>query len=175
MKNLARLFLSAGIALGLAQVIHASEEWAPPPTDQQIAHFFLTLNKSEVDAGQLALRTSQNPQVLQITKTLVADHSSLNVEATALFARVGLVPQDNDSSRSLQKSADDMFAKLQTLKGAEFDKVYIAHMLHGHQEAVTNLDQILIPNVKNAEFKALLVKARGIIASHLDKLAKIQL
>ena len=57
---------------------------------------------------------------------MVRDHTAVNDKALALVKKLNVTPEDNDTSRSLAKQADEERAKLMRLNGAAFDKAYVA-------------------------------------------------
>ncbi|HET8832227.1 MAG TPA: DUF4142 domain-containing protein, partial [Casimicrobiaceae bacterium] len=65
-------------------------------------------------------------------------------------------------------------AHLKTLKGAAFDKAYVAHEVVYHQTVIDAMDKTLIPSAQNAELKALLVKVRPAFVAHLDHAKMLQ-
>ena len=64
--------------------------------------------------------------------------------------------------------------KLEGLKGADFDKAYIAHEVAYHQQVLDAIDNTLVPNAKNAELKGLIVKVRPAFVGHLEHAKQIQ-
>ena len=60
------------------------------------------------------------------------------------------------------------------LSGKEFDKAYIDGEIALHKKVIEVADSKLVPNVKNEELKALLVKTRPILVSHLEHAEKIK-
>ena len=64
--------------------------------------------------------------------------------------------------------------KLKNLSGNEFDKAYIDSEIKLHQQVIDVADTKLVPSVKNEELKALLVKVRPALVSHLEHAQKIQ-
>ena len=65
-------------------------------------------------------------------------------------------------------------AQLKKLKGAEFDRAYIDHEVTYHQTVIDALDKTLVPNAKNEELKALLIKVRPAFVAHLEHAKSIQ-
>ena len=65
-------------------------------------------------------------------------------------------------------------ANLKGLSGAAFDKAYIDHEVVYHAQVLDAVDKTLIPNAKNEELKALLVKVRPAFVAHLDHAKMIQ-
>ncbi len=63
---------------------------------------------------------------------------------------------------------------LNGLSGNAFDKAYIDGEVKLHQQVIEVADKQLVPNVKNDELKALLVKVRPALVSHLEHAKQIQ-
>ena len=136
--------------------------------DAQIASIVVTANQVDVDAGKLAASTTKNPEVKKFAQLMVTDHTGVNEQAVALVTRLKVTPEDNDTSRSLKAGGEKNLASLKTLRGAAFDKAYVDHEVAYHQAVLDAVDNTLIPNAKNAELKALLVKVRPAFVAHLE-------
>jgi len=162
-------FTVALVAFALAGAVHAQV-----PNDAQIAHVVVTANQVDIDAGKLASTKSTNKDVQAFGKQMVADHTGVNQQATALVTKLKVTPQDNPTSQSLAKGGKDNTAKLNMLSGAAFDKAYVDHEVEYHQAVLDALDKTLIPNAKNEELKALMVKVRPAFVSHLDHAKQLQ-
>ena len=137
-------------------------------SDAQIASIVVTANQVDVDAGKLAAATTTNPEVRKFAQLMVTDHSGVNEQAVALVTRLKVTPEDNDTSRGLKAGGEKNVAALKALKGAAFDKAYVDHEVAYHQAVLDAVDKTLIPNAKNAELKALLVKVRPAFVAHLQ-------
>ena len=142
--------------------------------DAQIASIVVTANQVDIDAGKLAEANSTNPEVKDFAKRMITDHTGVNKSATELVTKLGVTPQDNPTSKSLKAGGDKNLANLKALKGAAFDKAYIDHEVVYHQQVLDALDKTLIPNARNEELKALLVKVRPAFVAHRDHAKKIQ-
>jgi putative membrane protein len=105
---------------------------------------------------------------------MITDHSAVNKQAGALAKKLGVKPQDNDTSKALKKGAQQNMAKLKGLKGAQFDKAYIDHEVDYHQQVLDAIDKVLIPDAQNAELKGLIEKVRPAIQTHLDHAKHVQ-
>jgi putative membrane protein len=154
--------------------VHAQNEAAAPPTDAQIAMIAVTANSVDIDAAKMAKQKTSNKAVKEFTETMVRDHTAVNTKATALVKKLGVTPEESDTSRSLRSDGDKKMAELKTMTGAQFDKAYIDNEVSYHEAVLGVLDKTLIPNSKNAELKSLLESARPIFVSHLDHAKKLQ-
>jgi len=144
------------------------------PSDAQIAAIVVTANQVDIDAGKLAESKSTNADVKSFGKMMVTDHTGVNKSATDLAARLKLTPEDNPTAQSLKKGGEDNVANLNTLSGAAFDKAYVDHEVAYHQQVIDAMDKTLIPNARNAELKALLVKVRPAFVAHLEHAKSLQ-
>ena len=144
------------------------------PSDPQIAHIVVTANQIDIDAGKIAKSKSKNKEVQQFAQQMITDHGAVNKQAVALAKKLGVKPEDNDTSKSLKKGAQENVANLKKLKGAEFDKAYVDHEVAYHQAVLDAIDKVLIPSAQNAELKGLIEKVRPAIQAHLDHAKHIQ-
>jgi putative membrane protein len=163
-------------AIAVASVLCGSiaGAYAQSINDAQIAHIVVTANQVDIDAGKLAASMATNPDVKKFGQQMVTDHTGVNKQAVALATKLVVKPEDNPTSESLKASGEKNVANLKTLKGAAFDKAYIDNEVTYHQAVIDALDKTLIPNAKNEELKALLVKTRPAFVAHLEHAKKIQ-
>ena len=142
--------------------------------DAQIAAIVVTANQVDIDAGKFAAEKSTDAAVKAFANTMVTDHSAVNKNAVDLVTKLKVTPEQNDTSRSLKAGGDENVAKLRTLSGKAFDKAYVDHEVAYHEQVISALDSVLIPNAQNAELKALLVKVRPAFVAHLDHAKHLQ-
>lgn len=147
---------------------------APAPTDPQIAHVAVTANAIDVEIARLAQDRTSTPEVLAFARTMITDHTAVNERAAALAGRLGVTPEDNPVSQSLQGGAAEATAQLSGLEGEAFDRAYIEREVAYHQAVLDALDQTLIPGATNAELRGLLEEVRPAIAAHLDHARALQ-
>jgi len=144
------------------------------PSDAQIAHIVVTANQIDVEAGKIAKSRSKNKEVQGFAQQMITDHTAVNQQAAALAKKLGVTPEDNDTSKSLKKGAQDSAAKLKTLSGAQFDKAYVDQEVAYHQAVLDAIDKVLVPSAHNAELKSLIEKVRPAIQAHLDHARHLQ-
>ncbi|WP_309667038.1 DUF4142 domain-containing protein [Tabrizicola sp.] len=157
-----QLFALLGLAL-------ASPVMAQSPADLndlQIAHAAYTADLIDIRYAHLALAISKDPTVRAFAETMISDHTAVNVKALALLTKLNLTPEDNFVSQSLNEGADKIVANLVTLSGAEFDRAYAANELAYHEAVNAIVDKDFIPNIENADVKALFGQASGIFHVH---------
>ncbi|HEY6909891.1 MAG TPA: DUF4142 domain-containing protein [Myxococcales bacterium] len=143
-------------------------------SDPQIAAVAVAANKVDVDAGKLAKTKSKNAKVKKFANDMIRDHTSAIKQATQLVKKLGVTPEENDTSKSLTQGGKENIANLKKLKGKAFDKAYIDHEVDYHQQVLDALDKALIPSAQNADLKSLLQSVRGVVAQHLDHAKQVQ-
>lgn len=148
--------------------------FAQAPSDPQIAAIVVTANQIDVDAGKLAKSRSKNKEVQQFAQQMITDHIAVNRQAAALAKKLGVKPEDSDTSKALKQAAAQTTKKLKSLKGAQFDKAYVDNEVAYHQQVLDAIDKVLVPGAKNEELKALIVKVRPAIAAHLEHAKHLQ-
>ncbi len=104
---------------------------APDETDKKFMKFAHQGNLAEIQLGQLAQQNGQAQEIKQFGQQMVSDHSNADDQLKSL-AQTQQVSLPIETDRQHQ----DTKAKLETLKGAAFDKAYMLAMLQDHQKTV---------------------------------------
>ena len=182
MKSLFTLALLAGVACApdpqpdpaTGSVAPAAEAAsrpgaaAPAPTDPQIAAIVVAANSIDAELGDLAVARGSSAEIREFGKTMSRDHRAVNAQAAALVQRLGVEPEESDISRSLRSDADAFRAELERKTGAEFDRSYIEHEVAFHQAVIDAVDEVLLPNARNAELKQTIANVRPALVAHLE-------
>ena len=155
----------ATIAL-LVMNVAAHAKSAAELNDLQIAHVAYTADLIDIRYAHLALAKSKNPAIHKFARTMIRDHSAVNKNALALLKNLNAAAQDNFLSRQLNGKADQLVQEMSQLSGAAFDRRYANNEL-GYHKAVNRLVKVsFIPNIENAEVKALFEQALAIFKVH---------
>ena len=135
-------------------------------TDPQIAHIAYTAGEIDIKAAKQALEKASNKEVKQFAEDMVRDHTAVNKQALALVKKLKVTPEDNDTSKALSKQASEKLAEFGKLKGAAFDKAYVANEVAYHKTVDSALETQLIPSASNEELKGLLQTGLKIFQGH---------
>ena len=144
------------------------------PTDPQIAAIVVTANQVDIDAGNVAVKKTTNPEVKKLAERMVTDHTGVNKAAGELVGKLGVTPEPTDASRGLESNGKAARGKLEALSGPEFDKAYVDGEVAYHEAVIGVLDKQLVPSAKNAELKKMLVDVRPAFIAHLDHAKQVQ-
>ncbi len=149
------LMSSAALAQGAAKL-----------TDPQIAHIAYTAGVIDINAAKQADSKASSKEIKAFAKDMARDHEAVNKLALDLVKKLNVTPEDNDTSKALSKQATDKLAELSKLKGADYDKAYIANEVAYHKAVNGALETQLIPSANNAELKGLLQTGLKIFQGH---------
>ena len=188
MKNTHQSLLSFAAVLGVAAALAfgvtpftsargpaASKSAATAAvTDPQIAAIVVAANTVDVEAGKLAQSKTKNKKVREFADSMVRDHTAVNKAAVALVTKLGVTPEENDTSRALTESGEKTRARLSGLSGKAFDREYIDNEVAYHKLVLDALDKTLIPSAQNEELKATLVGVRPSFVAHLQHAEHLQ-
>jgi putative membrane protein len=157
--------LSAAVT-ALSLLSSAAMAQAAKPTDPQIAHIAYTAGVIDINAAKQAMSKVSNKEVKAFAQDMVRDHEAVNKQALDLVKKLKVTPEDNDTSKTLSKQAADKLAELSKLKGADYDKAYVANEVAYHKAVNSALETQLIPSASNAELKSLLQTGLKIFQGH---------
>lgn len=176
MKNLIFRNVNIAIAISVAVIFLFAVKPAAAQTvsDANIAAIVTVADGLDIEYGKIALKRSKNKQVREFAQRMVTDHTAVQAAVAALAAKLGLKPEENDTSRGLATGGVEVKAKLNSLKGRAFDKYYIDNEVAYHTLVVGAAESILIANAQNAELKAALVNTLPLFKRHLEHCQMIQ-
>jgi putative membrane protein len=157
--------LSAAIA-ALSLLGSAALAQGAKPTDPQIAHIAYTAGVLDINAAKQAIAKTGNKDVKAFAEDMVRDHEAVNKQALDLVNKLKVTPEDNDTSKALSKQATEKLNELAKLRGAEYDKAYVANEVAYHKAVNGALETQLIPSASNAELKSLLQTGLKIFQGH---------
>ena len=121
----------------------------------------------EVKSSSIALQKSHNPQVLNVARRMVKEHSAANAELKT-------VAQDN--KMALPTETDPMhqavISKISSLSGAAFDKAYMGAQEKAHTATVALFEKE-ISTGKNAGLTAFASKNLPTIEDHTKMIYQV--
>jgi putative membrane protein len=148
--------------------------YAQAPSDPQIAGIVQTANQIDINQAKLALKKSSNPQVKEFANQMISDHTNLEKSVNDLAKKLGVTPEDSDTSKQLKQQAADESKKLKSLRGKAFDKEYASHEVAYHKAVIDAATTTLIPNAKNAELKSALEGAAPLLQGHMQHAQQLE-
>lgn len=157
------------LALSFAFALSNTPVMAQSPADLndlEIAHVAYVADNIDIRYAHLALAISNNNDVREFAKTMIRDHEAVNMQALALLDKLGAQAQDNFLSQTLLTNAEKLIDEMSQLRGAAFDKRYAENELSYHKAVNDLVGNAFIPNIENAEVKALFEAGLEIFKAH---------
>ena len=167
MKN---LILAIALLIPIAEVAADTSKL----NDAQIAAIAVAANEVDINAAKVAESKASNLEAKAFAHRMIADHTDVIKQATALVTKLKVTSEENIVSRSVRSDGQKNLDRIKKLNGKPFDKAYIYEEIVFHKQVLDLIDQRLLPSAQNEELKALLVKVRAAVASHLEHAQKIQ-
>jgi putative membrane protein len=122
-----------GTALGGAGISNANDaNTAMGPTNSaSFVKLAGEANLAEIEAGKLAAKKAQSPEVKQFAEQMVKDHTQASTALEGLAK-----PKSLDVPKSVNAEHKAAMENLKGLSGADFDSAYMAQMKKDHDKAV---------------------------------------
>ena len=117
---------------------------------------------AEVQLGQLAKQRGSSDEVKSFGARMSSDHAKANDELRALASSKGVTLPS-----SLDRDAQKEMGKLSRLKGDEFDRAYMDHMVKDHKQDVKEF-QKASKDAKDPDVKGFAAKTLTVIEGHLQ-------
>jgi predicted outer membrane protein len=123
-----RFSLAAAVALAAVSV---SAVFAKDKPSEAFLKKAIEGNFAEVSMGDLAQKNGQSDGVKSYGKMLSSDHAAANQKAMDAAKSLGLTPPSGPNAK---QKAD--YEKMSKMSGADFDKMFAAHMVADHQKDI---------------------------------------
>jgi putative membrane protein len=153
-------------ALSAAAIRPVMRGPAPALDDPTIVAIFDAANSADIETGQLAAERGQSKQVRDFGAMLARDHKQVRQQGRDLAAKLGVTPTPPKDDQSARDHAAAM-QRLRALRGAEFDRAFLQHEAAFHKAVIDAVTTTLLPAIKNAEVKALVVKVAPAFQAHM--------
>lgn len=139
-----------------------------PISDANIAAMVLASNNTDISYARLVPTRAQRDDVKKFAERMLTDHTGVNALVTDLLRKLDVAPEDNAISLDMRDESANKRDILRELSGFAFDSTYIENEVAYHTKFLASIDNQMMPNVRNAELRTLLVTVRPAVAAHLS-------
>lgn len=138
-------------------------------TDAEILQVFKTSNDGEIVTSNAVVRDAQNADARAYAQERITMRTALNGRTDAL----SVDPRDDQVSASMRQNATAKAAEIDRMQGAMQDMTYVEAqvVLHGH--TLDMLNNVLIPNARDPQVRALLTEARPSVQDHFERAKRL--
>jgi putative membrane protein len=165
-----RMISFAMVAALMVAELHAQQQPNAPARspDEQFLLQAAASGVLEVRLGELAVERASNAEVKQFGQRMRDDHAKANKELLSIRGARRLELPDLET----MPKEKALLQKLSGLKGTEFDRQYIHHMVEGHKEALQFFEKA-IKECKDEAVRAYAEKHLPALREHLQMAKKI--
>ena len=166
--TLAAAALAAGATQGTGAVVAsagAARPHAQALDDATIVAIFDAANTADIETGQLAAERGHAKAVRDFGDMLVRDHQAVRQQGRDLARKLGVTPTPPKDDQGARDHAAAM-RQLRGLQGAAFDRAFLQHEAAFHKAVIDAVTTTLLPAIRNAEVKALVVKVAPAFEAH---------
>jgi len=142
--------------------------------DPQIISVVETVNRIGEKYDKIALDKSSDKKVKKFAQAMVDSHTDLFNQTLALEEELILSTQTNVITRSLLKHESENVKLLLSREQEKFNITYVDNVVNLHEEAVSVLKDILIPQARNKKLKKFLAKISPLWEQNLKAAKKMQ-
>jgi putative membrane protein len=138
-----------------------------PLTDAEFVKKAYSGNLHEIELGKIAKERAADPDVKKFAERMITDHTKANDELKEA-AREANIPVPE----KMEAEHQDHVNKFRDHRGEDFDRVYMRHMVEGHEKTL-NLYTRAAREVQNERLKAYVEKTIPTVKQHLEQARKI--
>ena len=135
--------------------------------DATIVAIFDAANTSDIETGELGAKMGSTQAIRDFGAMLARDHKQVRQQGRDLAKKLGVVPTPPKDDESAKAHAAVM-KKLMSVKGAEFDRAFLQNEVGYHEAVIGAVTNTLLPAIKNAELKNLVVTVAPAFGAHRD-------
>lgn len=170
--------LVVAVALGAFTLLSAcslAQRYLPGATmsDADVLGVFNSINRSEVDAGQLARERVSSEEVRAYASRMVKEHDATLQHTSQLAQRIRLEPRQTALAASVDNTHHKAMDNLREKAGPKFDKAYMKYEITMHKQSV-DLVKDMADSVNDPQFQRFLKEARPELQSHLEAAQSVQ-
>jgi putative membrane protein len=122
----------------------------------------------DVELSKLAAQNAASEDVKNFAKRMVDDHSKANKELTSLASTKGV----KLSTTIEDKKCKELCDKMAKLKGKDFDREYMRHMVEDHEKDLAEFQQAA-KSLTDADLKSWATKTLPTLQDHLRQAKEI--
>ncbi len=153
-------------ATSVARATRAETAPAAALDDPTIVAIFDAANAADIETGQLAAERGQSKEVREFGAMLARDHKHVRQMGRDLAAKLGVTPTPPADDAGAKAHAAAM-ATLRAKRGADFDRAFLQHEAAFHKSVIDAVNATLLPAIKNAELRSLVVTVAPAFQAHM--------
>lgn len=137
LQTIVAAIVAAGlIGTGIVRAEDAAKKSDLSHADKKFIEEAAEGGMAEVEMGRLGTEKAQNAEVKQFAQKILQDHQQANEELMKIAEQKGIT-LEKDVSKKNQR----MMEHMRGLSGAEFDRMYVEHMVKDHEKDIKEFEK----------------------------------
>jgi putative membrane protein len=171
----ARTGILVAVAAGSLLSGCAAAQRAMPSTmsNENVMAVFNTIDRSEIEAAQLAKQKASSPAVRDFAGRMIDEHSTMLDRRRELASRLTIHPQTPQLAAAMKETHQETMEELRKKSGRDFDRAYMEYQVTMHDQAA-RLAEETGEAAENSRIKQHLMEAKSNIQSHLAQAKTVQ-
>lgn len=134
----------------------------------------MTINEHEIAAAEQAREKNVTGDVLAYADMMRTTHTQ-NLQSTRGMAEsTGITPSDTQMVQSQRDKGRSELERMAEMEGDAYSTAYIDAMVRDHTEALTMIDNRMMPAATDDAMRQHLAATREVISNHLDRARELQ-
>jgi putative membrane protein len=134
--------------------------------DATIVAIFDEANTADIETGELGAKKGTTKAIRDFGAMLVRDHKAVRTKGRDLAKKLSVTPRPPKDNQGARDHAAAM-TELRKLKGSAFDHAFLQHEVAFHKAVIDAVNGTLLPSIKNAELKDLVVSIAPAFQAHM--------
>jgi len=136
-------------------------------SDANVLAVLNTIDRAEIEAGQLAAQKAASEDVRQLATRTVEEHTQMTQQTRQLAQRMNVEPDKPALASTMEKAHRETMEELRGKSGRDFDQAYITYQIKMHEQAI-GLVKDTAGSVSSARLQQHLRQAQPDLQSHLS-------
>ncbi|GEM_PF-291625 len=135
--------------------------------DPTIVAIFDAANTWDMETGGLAATKGSTKAVRDYGAMIRRDHEAVRQQGRDLAAKLGVTPTPPGPDFALYQDHVAAMKTLASATGPAFDRAFLQHEVSYHKAVIDAINGTLLPALKSADVKALVVKVAPAFQAHM--------
>jgi putative membrane protein len=127
---------SSGSASGAQSSTQSSSGQKLSHTDKKFLEEAAQGGMAEVAMGRLGQEKAQSPEVKRLAEKILQDHTQANQQLMQIAQQKGV-----ELKQDVNKKDQRMLDHMRSMSGAEFDRMYVQHMVKDHEKDIKEFEK----------------------------------
>lgn len=136
-------------------------------TEGQALRALLDFSQTQIDEAKVGGQKTKSPEVVQLAEGIGADYATTIEKLTAIGSDKGIVAAKNGLGDRLLFNSKSQLNHISNVMPGMVDNAYLTRVQNAHKEIITQIDEVIVPVLKDDDLKAEVAVMRDDANRHL--------